>query len=234
MDQSRSSDLPKYLQISESLIRDIGAGVLADGTRLPPERDMAAGLGISVGTLRKALSEIEAKGLLSRVQGSGNYIKAGRVKGSIYGMFRLEKPGGGGLPRAAFLDVRTVAKPADLPPFGTSDQATRMRRLRSLDSTVMAVEEIWLDAEAGVLSTDTVSESLYHAYREILGLQVLRAEDRVGLGSVPDWAPAQFPLDAGTTCGFIERFTWGAQTAPVEYSRTWFDPSRAVYVQRLG
>lgn len=55
MDQSRTTDLPKYLQVSESLIRDIGAGVLADGTRLPPEREMAADLGISVGTLRKAL-----------------------------------------------------------------------------------------------------------------------------------------------------------------------------------
>ena len=54
--------LPKYIQISEMLIREIAAGHLADGARLPPERDMAADLNISVGTLRKALSDLVEKG----------------------------------------------------------------------------------------------------------------------------------------------------------------------------
>ena len=50
--------LPVYLQISERLIREIGAGRLPDGARLPPEREMAASFSISVGTLRKALAEL--------------------------------------------------------------------------------------------------------------------------------------------------------------------------------
>ena len=36
-----STALPLYVQISELLIRDIAAGRLIDGERLPPERDMA-------------------------------------------------------------------------------------------------------------------------------------------------------------------------------------------------
>jgi GntR family transcriptional regulator len=35
MTASLTSALPKYLQISEMLIRDIAAGRLADGARLP-------------------------------------------------------------------------------------------------------------------------------------------------------------------------------------------------------
>lgn len=35
------SALPKHMQISEVLIRDITAGRLAEGARLPPERDLA-------------------------------------------------------------------------------------------------------------------------------------------------------------------------------------------------
>jgi len=53
--------LPKYVQISEMLIREIAAGHLADGARLPPERDMAADLDISVGTLRKALRFLDGE-----------------------------------------------------------------------------------------------------------------------------------------------------------------------------
>ena len=53
---SNQQSLPKYLQISELLIRDIAAGRLEDGARLPTERDLATQLSTSVGTLRKALS----------------------------------------------------------------------------------------------------------------------------------------------------------------------------------
>ncbi len=60
-----------YLQIAETLVRDIAAGTLIDGEKLPPERDMAKDLGIAVGTLRKTLSELESRGLLERIQGSG-------------------------------------------------------------------------------------------------------------------------------------------------------------------
>ncbi|MDE0852608.1 winged helix-turn-helix domain-containing protein, partial [Yoonia sp.] len=57
-----ASSLPKYIQVSEMLIREIAADHLADGARLPPERDMAVELGISVGTLRKALRDLANKG----------------------------------------------------------------------------------------------------------------------------------------------------------------------------
>ena len=60
MAQSASPQaLPKYVQISERLIREIAAGHIADGARLPPERDMAAEFGIAVGTLRKSLADLE-------------------------------------------------------------------------------------------------------------------------------------------------------------------------------
>ena len=70
-----SSALPIYMQTAEMLIREIASGRLIDGERLPPERNMAADLGIAVGTLRKALDDLSAKGLLERVHGSGNYIR---------------------------------------------------------------------------------------------------------------------------------------------------------------
>lgn len=96
-DQPKNSNaLPKYVQISELLIRDIAAGRLMDGERLPPEREMADGLNTSVGTLRKALAILEKKGMLDRLQGSGNYIRHGADEASIYSMFRLELPEGGG------------------------------------------------------------------------------------------------------------------------------------------
>lgn len=224
--------LPKHMQISESLIRDIQAGRLLDGERLPPERAMATELGTSVGTLRKALSALEDKGFLRRVQGSGNYIQAGDAEAGVYAFFRLERPDGGGLPRAELIDVRKMAKPADLPKFGASDRATRIRRLRFLDNTPVAAEEIWLDAASGTLTAPQMSESLYRTYQNRLGLWVARAEDRLHHAPFPDWSPEALAAP-GDTAGFVERMAWETGGAAVEYSRTWFHGDRAHYVQRL-
>ena len=100
--------LPIHLQISEMLAREIKAGILLDGERLEPERVLAQRLGIAVGTLRKALADLGEKGMLERVQGSGNYVRNVDTNNTIYGFFRLELLSGGGLPSAVAVSVDKV------------------------------------------------------------------------------------------------------------------------------
>lgn len=226
--------LPLYLQISEMLIRDIAAGRLVDGARLPPERDMAKSLDTSVGTLRKALSDLENRGLLDRRQGSGNYIRSKATPEGIYALFRLELVGGGGLPTARVLDVTRMAKPADLPRFGASIEAHRIRRLRFLGAQPAAVEEIWLDAgHAETITAADLSDSLYLYYREVLGLWITGYEDAVGLSPCPDWAPPEFGQPPGAPCGLVERQSRARDGSIAEVSRNWFDSNVARYVARM-
>ncbi|MGV6849442.1 MAG: GntR family transcriptional regulator [Marinibacterium sp.] len=231
MDQPTA--LPLYLQIGESLMRDIAAGRLADGERLPPERALAGEFGTTVRTLRKALAELADQGLLERVQGSGNYVRGSGTVAGIYSMFRLELPGGGGLPTARVLDVTETAKPAGLPAFGTSALATQIRRLRFLDDEPVAVEQIWLDRDCGTLTRAEAADSLYRTYRQKLGLWINRIQDRVSVGPVPDWAPADLGLAPGALAGFVARTGWAQSGEPVEMSHTWFHPARAQYVHRM-
>lgn len=224
--------LPLYIQLSELVIRDIEAGRLIDGERLPPEREMARAYGTSVGTLRKALADLESKGLLRRIHGSGNYIQKTNNLPGLYAMFRLELPDGGGLPTARVLSVDALEKPSSLPRYGKSSYATRIRRLRALNDEPIAAEEIWLDASAGTLSHEHLSDSLYETYLRRLNFWVTRAEDRVSVAGFPDWTPQEIAV-AGSTSGYIERFSWADGREAVEFSRTWFAPNRAVYVQRL-
>ncbi len=226
-------NLPKYIQISELLIRDIGSGRLIDGERLPPERVLAKTLNVTVTTLRKSLKVLVEKGMLKQVHGSGNYVCHGAKDDSVYAMFRLELLKGGGLPSAKFIDIKQMEKPANLPIFGTSNIATRMRRIRYLNKTIIGLEEIWLDLDEGNVKKNQVSDSLYHYYRTRLGFWITHAEDRVSINALPDWTPNDFSLPVGTIAGFIERFSWSEKSKPIEYSKTWFDTNAAHYVQRL-
>ncbi len=232
---AKTSALPKFIQLSEMLIREIAAGHLTDGARLPPERDMAEDLGVAVGTLRKALADVEAKGLLDRVQGSGNYVRHRPVVDSVYAFFRLEWLKGGGLPTAEVLSVDRLPKPVAFARLGGHAEGHRIIRLRFLDGVLIALEEIWLDgAQRDVVVVSDLSDSLYHFYRHELGLVIASVEDRIGVDVMPDWAPPAFHLKAGQTAGHIARVSWTAAKQPAEFSRTWFDPARATYISRMG
>ena len=230
---SEAYALPKYVQASETLIRDISAGRLRDGERLAPEREMAARMGIAVGTLRKALSELEARGLVERIQGSGNYVRHRPEASGLYAFFRLERLEGGGLPTADLLDVRRMEKPDDLPSFGRAAHAFRIQRMRRLSALPVALEEIWLDGIwAEEIAPKDLSESLYLFYRRSLNLWIARAEDRIGIAPVPDWGRS-LDVFQGDIAGYVERWGRTESGEVAEYSRTWFNTDRARYVSRM-
>lgn len=226
--------LPLYVQISELLIREINAGRLVDGERLPPEREFAEQLNTSVGTLRKALADLTEKGLLERVQGSGNYVCAKPDAKSVYAFFRVELREGGGLPTAEVLSVDRVIKPDDLPVFGSSPEAHRIRRLRRLNGKPAVLEEIWLDgAYAETVTRDDLRESLYLFYRESLGLWITRAEDQLVMAPVPDWSVPAFAPRPGAPCVMASRISWSQDGTRAEVSRNWIDADLATYVARI-
>ncbi len=217
------------------LAREIKAGVLMEGEKLEPERTMAKRLGIAVGTLRKALAELHEKGLIERVQGSGNYIRNVNEISTIYGFFRLELLAGGGLPSATTLSVAKLSgdKVRDIK-FGGQNQYYRIRRLRYLNQVSVALEEIWLDASyvKKPLNTATMSDSLYQFYKEHLGFWIARVEDSLSVSAAPDWRPDNFCADAGDAWGYVERRSWDQLGQQAEYSRTWFDCDTTRYVAR--
>jgi len=231
--QRYSANIPVYQQIVDLLIREIAAGRLIVGERLPPERMLADQFGIAVGTLRKSLNELESRGLLQRVQGSGNYIRAHGPPDSTYALFRLERIDGGGIPTAKVLSVDRLPKSPDLPSFGQSDQGHRVLRLRYLSGMPAALEEIWLDGcYPEKLEKEDLPESMYLFYRTSFGISILQVEDRIGIEPCPAWAPEDFPVSPGTLMPHVLRFSLGKDGTKVEISRTWYDPKTTRYVAR--
>ncbi len=63
-----------YRQIADQIERLIASGRFAPGERLPPERDLAAKLGVSRATVREAMIALELGGLVDIRIGSGIYV----------------------------------------------------------------------------------------------------------------------------------------------------------------
>ena len=69
---------PRYAQLTEDLRKRITEGSFALGEKLPSEIELAAQFGVSRATLRRALSELEAEGLLARRRRVGTVVVSDR------------------------------------------------------------------------------------------------------------------------------------------------------------
>ena len=72
------STTPVYEQLVECVLRDVSAGDLVVGDRIPPVRTLAADLGLAAGTVAKAYREMETRGIIETHGRKGTFIAQGR------------------------------------------------------------------------------------------------------------------------------------------------------------
>lgn len=69
-----SADGPKYLAIADAMAAAIEAGDLRGGDRLPPQRDLAARLGVDLTTVTKAYDQARTRGLIVARGRAGSFV----------------------------------------------------------------------------------------------------------------------------------------------------------------
>src|SRR5690242_21872113 len=68
--------LQRYEQIAERLAADIRSGLLAPGSRLPSERELARTLEVSRASVREALAALQLQGVVETRKGAGTFVTA--------------------------------------------------------------------------------------------------------------------------------------------------------------
>ncbi len=81
--------LPLYKEVKEKLIQALAAGRWKTGDKLPVEGDLARHYGVGIATVRAAVSELEAAGILSRKQGKGTFVSEHTNQSRLYRFFNL-------------------------------------------------------------------------------------------------------------------------------------------------
>ena len=71
---------PLYAQLMDQIRSDIHRGLYAVGSRIPPEHELEINYGVSRVTVRRALQELTAEGLLERKQGKGTFVSMPRAE----------------------------------------------------------------------------------------------------------------------------------------------------------
>jgi DNA-binding transcriptional MocR family regulator len=73
--QWNRADRPIYEALAEAVARDVRSGRLAAGDRLPPQRELAEALGVTVPTVTRAYSLAARRGLVGGEVGRGTFVR---------------------------------------------------------------------------------------------------------------------------------------------------------------
>ena len=83
---------PIYIQLAKQLENDIISGVLAPGTKLPPQRELADYLDINLSTITRAFKRCEESGLICSTVGKGTYVSSDAASKKLLLLSSLNSP----------------------------------------------------------------------------------------------------------------------------------------------
>jgi GntR family transcriptional regulator len=195
---------PLYRQVRDVLVKRIADGVWQAGQILPSEPDIAVDLGVSPGTVRKALDEMTAENLVVRRQGRGTFVAKHDDARILFQFFKLNLDSGERqFPESRVLGMEVVAdrEAAEVLELKPRAKVVRIDRVRSLAGQTCVAERISLPAAMfpGIERQD-LPNNLYEVYSAEFGVTIGGAAERLkAVGAQPREAgllglPLGYPL----------------------------------------
>lgn len=178
--------LPLFQRLAGLLRVRINSMEWAAGSAIPSEQELATSFGLSTGTVRRAIEELVAEGLLERRQGSGTYVRRPHLGGLPIRFFDVPKLAHSNIPESRILGLETIRPPARAAAalgVGQADTVVRINRLRVWSEDFVIAEQIFLPRNPfeTLLSTpkEEIGTLLYPFYESKFGVVVKGAEDEL-------------------------------------------------------
>jgi GntR family transcriptional regulator len=163
--------MTKVARVCESIVAGIESGSLRDGDRLPAETELASGLGVSVGTVQKALAQLATTGIVSREHGRGTFVSGSRIGPADVNYLRFRDAGGRDLPH--FVQLHSVRAETRRGPWsaflGDDAGCVRITRTISVAGRFELHGEFWLREPDFARLEGVDARSLETNLRELLG-----------------------------------------------------------------
>lgn len=213
-----------YIQIKQLLVDRISHGDWSPGSVIPSEMSLARELGVSQGTVRKAITELVENNLLTRRQGRGTFVSTHDVDRALFHFFHItDNKGLKVLPDSQVLSCRrhqATRKEALALQLTASTEVMRIERVRNIAGKPTMIETITLpaasfpdlDAEQGKVLPNT----LYELYETRYGITIHSADEQLRAITASKHDARLLGLDPGTPLLEINRVALTLGRKPVE------------------
>jgi len=232
-------NLPLYLQVEHALTARLGTE-LHPGDRMPTEDELISEFGVSRITVRRAVQNLAARGLVVTKPGRGTFAAAPRISQSLTELtgFVEDMEARGLHATARVITVREVAAPKDVRaaldlPLGS--RVTFIERVRLADGRPVSFDRTYLVPDLGrlVAQDDLENEPIFALLEQRHNTPLVEAS--YALQAVAADVDVAEALDApvGSPVFRIERTSYTQAQRPVDYEVLHYRGDAITFTTRL-
>lgn len=228
---SRGADVqvgysPLYRRVKQAIVDRMIAGDWMPGAILPSEIQLGEQMGVSQGTVRKALDELAAENIVVRHQGRGTFVAVHDQNRTLFQFFKLvDSNGEKRFPETLFSEIQGAPADADerknlgLP---AGAKVWRVRRHRALKGRVTLIERIALSAERFARLNDFVPlpNNIYQLFERQFGVTIARAVESLRAVSADKASAKVLGCREGDPLLRIDRLAYSLDGAVAEFRRS--------------
>lgn len=226
---------PLYRQVYDKLVQQITEGYWKPSESLPSEHALAVELGVSPGTVRKALNELEAEKLVARRQGKGTFVAEHTEEVSNFRFFRLTRLDGTRLTPEG--EVESInhrpAKRQEKSILGLGDKepVVEIRRIRIADHVPCVAETIVIPHALfpGIDKQESLTASLYPLYQRAFGIHIVNTEEQLRAEIANKQTAKRLEVPVSTPLLRVDRIALTIDNKRVEWRSSLFDTRSFAY-----
>jgi GntR family transcriptional regulator len=237
-----AAGMPLYRAAKRALLAAIESGRVAPGEALPSETELAAALGVSIGTLRHAVDELAAEHILVRRQGRGTFVATHDADRFLFQFFHVERSDGRrevpAVELLAFERARADEESAAALGLREGDPVVVIENRLGLQGRPVVFDRLVLPA---VLFRGLTEKrfrerpaTIYQLYQSDYGITVVRAQERAAAVAADRHVARVLGLAPLTPVMRVRRTALTFGDRPVEYRVSHIHTAQHDYVHTLS
>jgi GntR family transcriptional regulator len=212
------------------------------GQALPAEKDLSKELDVSIGTLRKAVDELVAEGIVVRRQGRGTYVAEHDLKRLLYYFFHVVKHDADKKinPRVELVSLTSaLANREEASKLQIKEGASVWHLVNCLylDDKCVMIDHITLDKKRfkNLTRVDFINRegSIYQLYQMKYGQTVVRSSERLRADLAGKQYSEWLGLKPDSPVLIIRRVALGIQDEPLEWRVSTLNTNQHEYFSEL-
>ncbi len=231
----RESALPLWAQVLGDLRRRIAREEFT--SHFPGDEELKAQYGVSRHTVREAVRQLQAEGVIERGRGRGTFVRGAVIEqrvGSFYSLFRsVEEQGFIQRSIVRHLEERHDEDAAKVLGLSADEPLVYLERLRLADGEPIVLDCSWMPAALArpLLGVDFTRTALYREFHVRCGVEPNAGWERLTPMLPGTEQRGLLGLPADTPVLAVERLTMRDAT-PVEWRHGLLRTDRFAYVTR--
>jgi len=237
-----AAGMPLYRVVKRSLLQAIESGAFPPGETLPSEAEIASQMGISIGTLRRAVDELAAEHILVRRQGRGTFVATHNTDRFLFQFFHVEREDGRReapvVDLVSFERVRADEEPAQALQLRPGDPVVQIENRLRLQGLAVIYDRLTLPA--GLFKGLTEKRfrerpsTIYQLYQSDFGITVVRAQERARARAADRNAARVLGVAVGLPVMQVNRTALTFGDRPVEHRVSIINTAHHDYVNLLS